>query len=32
MPEQQAKVLEENQKKFNVNKEFEIKDLTFSAF
>ena len=27
MPEQQAKILEENQKKFSVNKEFEIKDL-----
>ena len=32
MPEQQAKILEENQKKFSVNKEFEIKDLTFQPF
>ena len=32
MPEQQGKILEENQKKFSVNKEFEIKDLTFQPF
>ena len=32
MPEQQAKILEEDQKKFSVNKEFEIKDLTFQPF
>lgn len=32
MPEQKQKVLEENQNFFKVNKEFEIKDLSFKPF